>query len=105
MPPAPNTPPDANDAELRLKRTIVNAFLENVPDFVYFKDRDCRFLAVSKSKAERHGCRSAAELVGKSDGDIFSSVYARITRPEEERIMATGIPLIDQIGKVVWPDG
>ena len=32
-----------------LDRTLVTAFLENIPDNVYFKDRDSRFIAVSAS--------------------------------------------------------
>jgi PAS domain S-box-containing protein len=100
-----NSVTEADDRELRLKQTLVDAFLENVPDFVYFKDRDGRFVAVSKSKAERHGCKSASELIGKSDADIFSSIFARITREEEERIMETGEPIVEQVSKVVWPDG
>src|SRR4051794_36006215 len=59
----------ANDGDLLLQRTLVSAFLENVPDSVYFKDKESRFIAVSRSKALRHGL-TAAELVGKSDADF-----------------------------------
>ena len=102
-------PPDPGqeelDQELRLKRALVRTFLENIPDFVYFKDRESRFIAVSKSKAARHGCASPSELVGKTDADLFSPAYARLARQEEEEVMATGTPMLDKVGKVVWADG
>jgi PAS domain S-box-containing protein len=115
-PPAPR-PPSAADSpspvqsaeererELKLKHTLVDAFLENIPDFIYFKDLESRFIAVSKSKAARHGCSSSAELVGKSDADLFSPVYAKLARQEEEKIVKTGKPMLDMVGKVVWSDG
>jgi len=101
----PNPGPEENDQELRLKRALVSTFLENIPDFVYFKDCESRFIAVSKSKAARHGCASPSELVGKTDADLFSPAYAKLARLEEEEVMATGAPLLDKVGKVVWSDG
>ncbi len=103
IPPLPG--PEEHGQELRLKRALVSNFLENIPDFVYFKDRESRFIAVSKSKAARHGCSSSAELLGKTDADLFSPAYARLARQEEEEVMATGTPMLDKVGKVVWSDG
>ena len=87
-----------------LDRLLVTTFLEHFPDFVYFKDLESRFVAVSVSKARRHG-HTPAEMLGKSDSDFFSAEYAQWARAEEEDIMSTGVPLIDQLKKVVWPDG
>ena len=102
---SPNSGKDEHDQELRLKRALVSTFLENIPDFVYFKDRESRFIAVSKSKAARHGCASTSELLGKTDADLFSPAYARLARKEEEEVMATGTPMLDKEAKVVWSDG
>jgi PAS domain S-box-containing protein len=93
------------EADLRLKRTLVHAFLENVPEAVYFKDRQCRFIAVSKSKAARHGYANPAALVGKSDADLFTGDHAEEAREDEAAIMATGVPLLDKIERLNWPDG
>ncbi len=98
--------PGAVDASAApLDRTLVTAFLENVPDLVYFKDRDSRFIAVSKSKARRHGLQNPADLVGKSDGDYFSSQHALWARADEESIMSTGNPILGQVEKLTWADG
>src|ERR1035438_135680 len=94
-----------DEQELLLKRTLVSTFLENIPDFVYFKDVRSRFIAASKSKAVRHGFASSVELVGKTDADLFSPAYAMLARQEEEEVMKTGTPMLGKMGKVVWPDG
>ncbi len=87
-----------------LDRTLVAAFLENVPDLVYFKDRDSRFIAVSRSKAQRHGL-DPVDLVGKSDADFFSDQHAQWARADEESIISTGEPIIGKLERLVWPDG
>lgn len=101
-------PPDPcsseSDSAPPLDRTLVAAFLENVPDLVYFKDRESRFIAVSRSKARRHGL-DPVDLVGKSDADFFSAEHARWARADEESIINTGEPIIGKLERLVWPDG
>ena len=77
-----------------------NAFLENIPDGVYFKDKNSRFIAVSKSKAIRHGFPRAQDLVGKTDADFFSEVHARKAKEDEEAIMRTGQPILGKVEKL-----
>jgi PAS domain S-box-containing protein len=92
------------ERELLLKRTLVKAFLENIPEAVYFKDRDSRFIAVSRSKAARHHCEPDA-LIGKCDHDFFSEVHAGLAKEDEQAIMATGIPILGKVEKITWTDG
>ena len=103
-----STPPFSQFLEEQspiIHRALVTAFLENVPDLVYFKDTSSRFIAVSKSKARRHGCDAPAELVGKSDRDFFSAQHAEATFAEEAEVMRAGIPIVGRCNKIVWADG
>ncbi|MES2697799.1 MAG: PAS domain-containing protein [Verrucomicrobiota bacterium] len=88
----------------RLDRTLVRSFLENVPDFVYFKDRDSKFIAVSHSKAARHGLQPD-ELIGKCDADFFSPEHAQWARVDEESIMATGEAIVAKRERTTFLDG
>jgi PAS domain S-box-containing protein len=87
-----------------LDRVMARAFLENVPDLLYFKDRACRFIAVSRSKAARHGLEPA-DLAGKSDADFFSEKHAQRARADELGVIATGLPIIGKTEQLIWPDG
>lgn len=99
-----NAASEPSDFTVSLNRTMVKAFLENVPDIVFFKDRDSRFIAVSRSKAERHQMQPD-DLRGKSDADFFSPQHARWARTDEEHIMATGEPVIGKLERTYWLDG
>ena len=97
--------PSGRDERRALEHALVNAFLENIPDGVYFKDRNSRFIAVSKSKAIRHGFPRSQDLVGKTDADFFSESHARRAKEDEENVMRTGTPIVGKVEKLTWPDG
>jgi PAS domain S-box-containing protein len=88
----------------QLDRTLITAFLENVPDIVFFKDRASRFVAVSQSKARRHALQPA-DLIGRTDADYFSELHAQRARADEEHIMATGTPLLARLERTQFIDG
>jgi PAS domain S-box-containing protein len=88
----------------QLESILLQAFLANIPDHIYFKDLQSRFLAVSKAKAAREGL-SPAEQVGKTDFDFFSEAHARKAYDDEQAIIRTGEPMLDVLEKETWPDG
>ncbi|HYP18188.1 MAG TPA: PAS domain-containing protein, partial [Opitutus sp.] len=88
-----------------IERNLVMAFLENVPDHVYFKDRESRFIAASASHAKSFGCASVADMIGKTDFDFFGEAHARSAFNDEQRIIRTGEPLVGLLEKETWPDG
>jgi len=88
-----------------LDGALVSAFLQNIPDSVYFKDRDSRFIAVSASMLRHMGMTSDAEILGKTDFELFAEGHAGLAFADEQRIMRTGDPVIGQVEKECWPDG
>ena len=58
-------------------RRLMDALMDSVPDAVYFKDADSRFLRISRAQAERVKLNGPEEAVGKTDFDFFSEVHAR----------------------------
>ncbi|MEO6993150.1 MAG: PAS domain-containing protein, partial [Lacunisphaera sp.] len=107
MNPPPNaaTPMARADATRLLDRALVSAFLANIPDFVYFKDREGRFIAVSQSKVRRNGLKHENEIIGKTDFDFFSEKDARKAKEDEDEVMRTGVPVVDKLEHIKWADG
>jgi PAS domain S-box-containing protein len=88
-----------------LDRALITAFLENVPDFVHFKDRKGRFIAVSASKLRRNGLRDATEIIGRTDFDFFAAKNAQRAKEDEDEVIRTGLPIVDKLEHVRWADG
>jgi diguanylate cyclase (GGDEF)-like protein/PAS domain S-box-containing protein len=92
-------------AQLRFDETLLHAFLEYIPDNVYFKDLNSRFVRISTAMASFMGVRSPAEAMKKTDADIYSSEHAGQALADEREIIRTGQPIIDKEEKETWPDG
>jgi PAS domain S-box-containing protein len=86
-------------------QALVAAFLQNVPDHVYFKDRESRFITASMSQATALGCATPAELRGRSDFDFFNADHANRAFEDEQRIIRTGQPMIGKLENEIWPNG
>lgn len=84
---------------------LLSAFLNHIPDNVYFKDRRSRFVLVSRAMASYLGIEDPNQAVGKTDYDFFSSEHALKAIADEKEIMRTGHPVIGVEEKETWPDG
>jgi len=98
-----STPSDISTSPLT--QDLFRFLLENTPDQVYFKDRQGRFLRVSRAVAEYMNVPNPDDLIGKSDFDFWSEETAKETFADEKRIMETGIPMVGKIEKLIHPDG
>jgi len=74
---------------LRESETKFRTLVENIPQKIFVKDRNSRWLAVNENFAHDLGLRSE-ELVGKVDYDFFPKELADKYRADDERVMRTG---------------
>jgi PAS domain S-box-containing protein len=92
------------EKELSRQRAFMQALMDNLPDFIYFKDRESRFILNNKAHAKELGAGDPAKMLGKTDFDFFSEEHARKAFNDEQRIIRTGEPLINDIEKETWAD-
>ena len=90
--------------ELENERFLLHTLMENLPDQIYFKDVQSRFLCNSRAQLQRFGLKDPALAVGKTDFDFFSEEHALQAFEDEEHLMATGQPMTKE-EKETWPDG
>lgn len=93
------------DAALRESSNLLDTMLENTPDYVYFKDLDSRFVRYSHRFLELLGLSDPDALKGKSDFDLFTEEHALPAYEDEQRIIATGEPLVAKLEKETHIDG
>jgi diguanylate cyclase (GGDEF)-like protein/PAS domain S-box-containing protein len=72
----------------------LSALMENTEDSIYFKDRECRLLRVSRRMAQNLGFSDPSELIGKTDIDLFGESFGQRTFMEDLRIMESNEPII-----------
>jgi PAS domain S-box-containing protein len=77
-------------AEIARQKYILDTFMANVPDSIYFKNRDSCFIRANRSLAALFGVTEPAQLIGKSDFDFFSDEEARPKYEQEQEIIQTG---------------
>jgi PAS domain S-box-containing protein len=102
MSPLPAPPPERST---QVDRALVSAFLERVPDYVYFKDRQSRFIAVSQSLVRYLGQRSPIKVIGRTNADFFVPELAQQSIDDEQRIIRTGQPLLGKLCQETRLDG
>ncbi|MCX7279746.1 MAG: PAS domain S-box protein [Burkholderiales bacterium] len=86
------------------ERHLMASLLDTVPDQIYFKDLECRFLRINPGLAKRYGLEKPDLAIGKSDADFFSTQHAEGTARLERQIMDTGVPVVDLEEQETWPD-
>jgi phosphoserine phosphatase RsbU/P len=90
---------------LARERFLLKTLMDNLPDHIYFKDRESRFIAVNRAMAVLFGPEDPAEVLGKTDADLFTPEHAQAALRDEQEILRTGQPLVNMEEKETWPDG
>ena len=86
------------------ERQWLQTLLDNMPDSIYFKNRDSQFIRVGAGMAKKFGLPSSDALIGLSDADMFSPEHAQAAREDELRIIETGVPIVNRVERETWPD-
>jgi phosphoserine phosphatase RsbU/P len=89
----------------RRDRHLLEILMQKIPDGIYFKDTESRFLRISRAQAKKFNLSDPAAAVGKTDADFFSPTHAQQALADEQEAMRTGKPLVDFEEKETWPDG
>ena len=92
-------------AALASERHFLSTLMDNLPDNIYFKDRDSRFMVVNRAMLLWTGFKDQSEILGKTDLDLFAGDHADAALADEQKIIATGQPIVGIEEKETWPDG
>ena len=93
--------PDDTEQERNLFRFL----MENIPDRIYFKDRESRFICVNAAMARLFHLKANEEAVGKRDHDFFPHADAQRMYEDEQRVVQTGEAIFGKVEKKILPDG
>jgi PAS domain S-box-containing protein len=92
---------EALDKERRLLRTVI----DNIPDQIFARDRDCSFTLSNLKDAQRMGVTDPDQILGKNDLDFFPPELAIRYIADDKWVMESGQPLINIVEPMVDSDG
>ena len=87
--------------ELKTTRSVANerlslqALIDRLPDNLWVKDVNSRFIIANQVTAARMGFTSSADLIGKSDLELLAPEIATKFYADEQDIIRTGQPMLD----------
>ena len=84
---------------------LLNSLMENMADSIYFKDRCCRLIWVSRKMAIDLGFHEPGELLGKTDTNLFGEEFGQKTMVDDLHVMETGQPIIGMVEDRELPGG
>jgi len=87
------------------ERVSLQSLIDVVPDNLWVKDLDSRFVIANRATALRLGRASPQELIGKSDLELCPWETAQKYLADEREVIDSGRPMIDSEEYMLAPDG
>ena len=91
--------------ELVHEQLLLRMLMDNIPDTIYFKDTQSRFIRINRAQAKVLGLPSPDRAIGKSDADFFPAEQAQVALADEQRILESGQGLISKTERIRHADG
>jgi PAS domain S-box-containing protein len=83
----------AQNAEMARERLLLRTLIDNLPDLVFIKDSQSRFIVTNTACAQQLGASCPEGVLGKSDADFVTPELAAQYRADEQELMQSGQPV------------
>jgi len=90
-------------------RSLLQTLIDHVPDYIYVKDVQHRFLVANEALARRMGAPTSKALLGKNDFDFYPREVAEKYARDEDEIMRSESGVVnreestlDREGNLIW---
>ncbi|RQV94644.1 PAS domain S-box protein, partial [bacterium] len=94
-----------SEEDLAAANQMMRNVLDTIPVRVFWKDVNSVYLGCNELYAFDAGCDDSSEVIGKTDADLKWKSEAESFQATDRDIMATGIPRLDYLEPLYYPDG
>lgn len=81
------------DSDIADRHYWLETIINHVPDYIYAKDTDGRFLIANQVTVADNGLESLRDIIGKTDFDLHPQHLAMAIAEVERRVIETGEPI------------
>jgi PAS domain S-box-containing protein len=93
------------EEQMQLERNLLRTVIDNVPDQIFVRDRDNRFVLSNLSDAQAMGVADPETLVGKTDYDFYLPEQAAQFQADNQAVMQSEQALVNReehVGSGRW---
>jgi len=97
---------ERKQTEIKLAREheLLQTLMDSIPDSIYFKDSENKFVMVNKAKAARSNVKPE-DMIGKTDFDFLPEEEARKVFEDDQDVMKTGKFIINKVERLTSVGG
>lgn len=97
--------PRPTEAMLGAEQNLLRTLIDNLPDYIFVKDTQSRFVLNNMAHAHVLGVVSPEEVIGKTDFDFFTPDLANQYYADEQELIQTGQPLVNREEMTITAQG
>ncbi|GET34276.1 hypothetical protein PbJCM13498_31390 [Prolixibacter bellariivorans] len=87
--------------KLRQQQELVDTFLKNSPDIIYYKDRKARYTRINEAHARLMRLEKPEDAIGKTDFEFHDREFAERSYQDDMNLMRTGEAIVDKLQEFV----
>ncbi|WP_176060026.1 EAL domain-containing protein [Paraburkholderia sp. BCC1876] len=80
------------EAEAQRSNQMLEAVIDNIPQRIFWKDLESRYLGCNMAFARDAGLAYPEQVVGKSDTDLPWRAFADLLNDHDKEVVSTGVP-------------
>jgi PAS domain S-box-containing protein len=84
-----------SEEAVKHERRTLRTLIDNLPNQIYVKDKECRKMIANKADVENIGKTKESEVLGKTDIELFPGHIGERGYADDNKIIRTGNPIFD----------
>jgi PAS domain S-box-containing protein len=77
------------------ERRTLRTLIDNLPDQIYVKDKECRKVISNRADVENIGLKNESEALGKTDLELYPGQIGKRGYNDDKKVIKSGKPIFD----------